>query len=457
MAGIGFELRSIIRERKLSSIVRAFGYSAMLSSGPYFISILSIIFASWLAYRYVEHGAMVRQFQVTITYLIAFSLIFTGATQLLFTRYISDMLFVKEFWRVMPNFMGVVFLNMSVGFVVGLVFVLWAFKGVGFLYGVLFLFSFTPLCGVWMTTILLTSLKSYKYILYSFGAGYGSFIVLAFLLMGYGLEGLMFAFMFGQAVLFTMLSAYIIYSFRSDRILEFDFTNARKIYPSLILTGFFYNLGVWADKFVFWFNEPTSQVIIGPLRASALYDIPVFLAYLTIAPGMASLFLKLEGEFAEIYDRYYKAVREGATLDKLYDLGDEVVDSARTLILDVMRIQAIGLIFVFLFEVVIFKFFGLSILYIPLFNILSIGTFLQLLFIGLLSLAFYFDRRREALITSFTFVVLNFAFSQFTVFLGPYYYGYGFALSLFVANLMGIILLRRFLYEIHYQTFMLRY
>ncbi len=456
MAGIGFELRSILRERKLTSIIRAFGYSAMLSSGPYFVSILSIIFAGWLAYTFVEDKVLVRQFQVSVTYLIAFSLIYTGISQLVFTRYISDVVFVKEFDRILPNFMGVVVLNMLTGFVVCLGFVIYAFMDVGFVYAILFLFGFTTLCGVWMTNILLTSLKSYKYILYSFASGYGVFVLLSYLLVGYGLDGLMLSFLVGQAVLFALLAGYMVYSFRSETLLEFDFTNLKKIYPSLVLTGFFYNMGVWADKFVFWFNESTSQNVAGPLRASALYDIPVFLAYLTIAPGMASLFLKLEGEFAEVYDRYYKAVREGATLDKLYDLGDEVVDSARTLILDVMRIQAIGLIFVFLFEVLIFKFFGLSLLYIPLFNVLSMGTFLQLLFVAILSLAFYFDRRKEALVMSFTFVVLNLSLSQLSILLGPYYYGYGFVISLFVASIMGIILLRRFLYDIHYQTFMLR-
>ncbi len=456
MAGIGFELRSILRERKLTSVLTAFGYSAMLSSGPYFVSILSIIFAGWLAYTFVEDKVLVRQFQVSVTYLIAFSLIYTGASQLVFTRYISDVIFVKEFRRIMPNFAGVVVLNMITGFLVCLGFVVYAFRDQGYLYAILFLFSFTTLCGVWMTTILLTSLKNYKYILLSFSAGYGVFVLLSYFLVNYGLNGLMFSFLAGQAVLFALLAGYTMHSFRSEMLLEFDFTNLKKIYPSLVLTGFFYNMGVWADKFVFWLNGSTSQSVVGPLRASVLYDIPVFLAYLTMAPGMASLFLKLEGEFAEIYDRYYKAVREGATLDKLYDLGDEVVDSARTLVLDVMRIQAIGLIFVFLFEVVIFRFFGLSLVYIPLFNVLSIGTFLQLLFIAILSLAFYFDRRREAFLMSLAFVLLNLSLSQLSILLGPYYYGYGFVVSLFVSNIMGIVLLRRFLYEIHYQTFMLR-
>ena len=59
----------------------------------------------------------------------------------------------------------------------------------------------------------------------------------------------------------------------------------RKSFLSLALTGFFYNLGVWVDKFVFWANPLVSDPVIGPLRASIIYDIPIFLAYLSIVPG----------------------------------------------------------------------------------------------------------------------------------------------------------------------------
>ena len=64
------------------------------------------------------------------------------------------------------------------------------------------------------------------------------------------------------------------------------------LFWSLVWVGFFYNFGLWLDKFMFWFYLPTSQPIIGPLRASLIYDIPVFLAYLSIIPGMAVFLVK---------------------------------------------------------------------------------------------------------------------------------------------------------------------
>nr|BAU79825.1 putative inner membrane protein [uncultured Aquificaceae bacterium] len=181
----------------------------------------------------------------------------------------------------------------------------------------------------------------------------------------------------------------------------------------------------------------------------------MFLAYISIAPGMAIFFLKLETEFAEYYDRYYRSVREGATLQKIYEYGDEMILSARNVILDTMRIQGIAFIIFLLFDTFLLKIFNISLLYIPLLHILMLGTYLQLVFMAIIAILNYFDRRLEAMISSLIFAITNFIFSLITVYLGPYYYGYGFVFSLLVSNIVAIILLRRFLNEVHYQTFML--
>ncbi|MFX5494607.1 exopolysaccharide Pel transporter PelG, partial [Acinetobacter baumannii] len=73
----------------------------------------------------------------------------------------------------------------------------------------------------------------------------------------------------------------------------------RQVFVSLLLTGLCYNLGIWIDKFIFWFNPSTSDLGIGPLRASILYDLPIFLAYLSIIPGMAVFLVRIETDFAE--------------------------------------------------------------------------------------------------------------------------------------------------------------
>ncbi len=43
MAGIGFQLKKILEERSLTSVLKTFGYSGILSSGPWVISMVIIL------------------------------------------------------------------------------------------------------------------------------------------------------------------------------------------------------------------------------------------------------------------------------------------------------------------------------------------------------------------------------------------------------------------------------
>jgi uncharacterized membrane protein len=96
MAGIGFEIRKILREKTIFSIVKAFSYAGVISSGPWIISMVSILISGYVAKIYFDDSKTVVNFALMVTYLIALSLILTSFSQLSFTRYVSDVLFRKE-------------------------------------------------------------------------------------------------------------------------------------------------------------------------------------------------------------------------------------------------------------------------------------------------------------------------------------------------------------------------
>ena len=54
MAGIGFEIRKILKEKTIFSIVRAFSYAGVISSGPWIISMVSILIAYYIAGVYFK-------------------------------------------------------------------------------------------------------------------------------------------------------------------------------------------------------------------------------------------------------------------------------------------------------------------------------------------------------------------------------------------------------------------
>lgn len=101
MAGVGFELQKLLRKGTLFSTIQAFLYGSILASGPVILTIVTVGIIGWMSYGLLQTGAL-RLFTVTIVYTFVFSLILTGPTQLLFTRFVADKHFTKEFDHIYP-------------------------------------------------------------------------------------------------------------------------------------------------------------------------------------------------------------------------------------------------------------------------------------------------------------------------------------------------------------------
>ena len=106
MAGIGFELRKLLRKDSYFGLIRAYLYAGIISSGSWIISIIAMLLLGFLTITKGQVREEVAQFQTSVTYLIAFSLVLTGFVQLLFTRFVSDELFSQRKESVLPNFYG---------------------------------------------------------------------------------------------------------------------------------------------------------------------------------------------------------------------------------------------------------------------------------------------------------------------------------------------------------------
>ncbi len=451
MAGIAFEIRRVLKPNSLFGLFYALSYGVALSAGPIIISIFTILISGSIANLYTD-TEIVRAFQLIVTYLIAFSLLISSPFQLILTRYIADRYFEKSLTEILPNFMGALLITVTSGFLTGIIFSLAEMEKFSLTFKTVFVFTLAILSGFWLINILLTAFKNYKFILTSFTLGFGALIMLTPILSGLGLVGLLLSFFTGITITFTLLTAYLFKMYPSNRVVNFSFL--KKGHKILIPIGIFYNFGVWIDKFIFWFSPDTGTMVIEPFRSSIVYDIPMFLAYLAITPGIGYFFLKLEGEFAVYYIKYYEAIINGDTLERIYELGHDMIGAARSIVQETFRAQAIIILILLLTEQPIFRFFKISLVYIPLFNVLMLGTSLQLLVMATLSLLYYFDLKTESFIVTAAMTVLNALFTYISIKLGPYFYGYGFFLSLLTSLTAGILLLRRVLYEIHYRTFM---
>jgi uncharacterized membrane protein len=453
VAGIGFELRKLMQRDSFWGLLRAYGYAGLISSGPWVLSILGVMGIGIITANRVDSLA-VRQFLVTVTYLMAASLVLTGFLQLMFTRFIADRLFDKDENAVIPNLMGALALTtiLSGGFA-GLV-VLSKFGGTPVGYRAYFVAGFVTLCDLWVVVVLLSGLKAYRSVLGAFFVGYSMSVAGAVVLAERGLSGLLGGFVAGQAVLLFLLLFAVVRRYPPGPVLvSFDFLG-RKSYLSLALTGFFYNLGVWIDKFCFWSNPLVSDPVVGPLRASLIYDIPIFLAYLSIVPGMAVFLVRVETDFAEAYDAFYGAVRSGDSLVNIQRLKGTLSGAARQGMADIFKVQGVTLLVLFLVGPRFLDLVGISPLYQQLFFIDLAGVGTQVLMLAVFNVLFYLDQRGLVLGMSVMFAVLNFVLTVITQRLGPAFYGYGFALATALTSVFGLSFISRRLEDLEEDTFM---
>jgi polysaccharide biosynthesis protein PelG len=461
MAGIGFELRELLRRDSLWGLVRAYAYAGLISSGPWVLSILGVMGIGVLSVGPVA-AVEVRQFLVSVTYLMAGSLILTGALQLTFTRFIADRLFDKQERSVLPNLLGALTLAIGAAGVLGsLVFVplpeamAWAHLGGSVVYRVLLVVTLATLSGCWITVVLLSGLKEYRRVMGSFLAGYFVSFVAALALRPFGLSGLLAGFLAGQILLLFLMLALVVARYPSDRLVSFEFLDRRRAYLSLSATGLLYNVGIWIDKLIFWFTPSTSEPVLGPLRASIIYDLPIFLAYLSILPGMAVFLVRVETDFAEEYHAFFDAVRGGETLGEIRRRRDRLTLAVRRGVSEILKIQGITVLVLLLAGPRLLDYVGISRLHLQLFSIDLVGVAMQVLMLAVFNVLFYLDERRAVLSLSALFVASNVVLTIASQAAGPAFYGYGFALSTAVTSIAGLLVTSRKLDRLEMHTFML--
>ena len=455
MAGIGFELRKPLRQDTLLGMIRAYAYAGVIGSGPWVLSIIGILIIGLISLAVVSPAEAVTQFQVTVTYIIAFSLILTGTLQLAFTRFCADRIFEEREDVILPNFGGVTLLVTVVSGLFALPVALFLFPEQSVLFRVVLVASFVVVSNIWIATIFLSGMKQYQAIVLLYALGYTLTVGVSFLLRFMNLEGLLIGFLIGQVSLLGGMLVLIVRAYPARRSVAFNLFERRWLYPSLMLVGLLFNAGVWADKIMFWMDSGTGSAVIGPLRASLIYDIPVFLSYLSLIPGMAVFLVRMETDFVEYYGNFYDAVREGGSLSYIEDMRNQMVSTIRLGVFQIVKIQAIGALLIMVLAPDIFASLGISNLYLPLLKVQLVAAGLQVVFLAVINVFCYLDQRRILVFLTALFLVLNVVLTLVSLQLGPQFFGYGFLLALAISVVVGLWLVQRSMGRLEYQTFML--
>ena len=454
MAGIGFELRRILQKKSVGAWLQAYGYAGLIGSGPWIFSVIAVLVIGIFSAVSAGNEA-VSQFQVVVTYLMAGSLILTGGFQLLFTRFVADLFYIEANDEIIPNLNSLLAVISSISSAISVAVLLLFFEESIFL-ELLLCLNFVALCNLWILVIFVGCMKAYNQILVGFFVAYLSTAVIAIFLRDFGLSGFLMGLLVGHLFLSMFFLGMTYREFGFFYKMRFDWTSTQRMLPSLFCIGFLFNAAIWADKICFWLYDKAAVDIFPPLRTSLIYDFPIFMAYLTIIPGMAAFLVRMEADFSECCEHFYQAIRRGRTLDEIRQAKSLMVVSIRQGLSEVFKIQLLVYLIFLLWGKSIFEVLGISLLHLPLFYINMISVSFQVLLICVLNVLFYIDDRNSGLIICSFYLLTNALFTYITINQGLSFYGYGFLCASMVTFILGLVLLIRKLKRLEFDTFMLQ-
>jgi uncharacterized membrane protein len=424
---------------------------------------LGLVLVGVLSMAAGQAGEAAVQFRVSVTYLLAGSLILGGALQLWFARFIAARLAESRTDLLLPNFNAVSLLSTAASGLLGCVLALTVLRHESTLYRLLMLAGFVVTGNIWVSTIFLNSTRRYRALAAVFLCGYGATAGAVAVLASDGLQAMLAGFVGGQLLLLAVLAGLIHRTYRSADYIAWDVLAVRRACPSLMLTGVLCNLALWLDKLVFWLVPQTSQAVLGPLRGALIYDLPWALASVCALPGMAVFLLRVRADFVACHEAYRGAVLGGAaatpaagSLRHIRELRELLVHSARSGLYDMLKIQAGTTLLVFAFGAVWLRALGWADVYLPLLRIDAITAGLQVLWLAVLTMLYQLDRRAALLSLGALYAGLNGALSWLSLNIGPHVYGYGAALAALVSLGAAVYWLDRCCVHLEFDTYMAR-
>jgi len=453
MAGIGFRIENILKDDSYIASAKAHFYSALISAGPWLLSILSLFLLTVLAPEEIRNGHIIF-FRTVIIYIYAFSLIALGAFYLSLSRFLADKIYIKEEHALIPTFNAAFLLVVIFQSVTG--WLLSLSLDISLVTRVMIVMNYVTISSIWLVMIFLTALRDYKPISYAYLIGSIITVVCSIMLgRSFGIAGYFVGYLFGHLCILFMLIFRIMIEFNSNKVTEWSFWTYMTHNMDLVLIGIIYNTAIWIDKFIMWYADG-SYAIADVLRTNPFYDSSVFLAYLTMIPALSLFLIRIETDFYRKYRTFYFVVLNKGTLREIVTAKNEMARSLKNSINTVMVYQGMFSLLVITLAEKLLPFFRMELAQVPLFRIAVLGAFLHSLILSGIIIILYFNFRKSALWISLVFLISNAFFTLIASKLGFQYQGYGYFFSTFITLGMVYYIFTMKYRKIEYYTFALQ-
>lgn len=448
MAGIGFHLNKLVSGDTYTQAATGYLSSIIITAGPWLTSVISLSLLSVVgipAFSSAEYALLM----VTITYAFCASLILTGGLQMVISRYLADRLYLDDWACIAPTCNGVLLLVAPL-FVVAAPFLFLA--PFAWPYRLLVVTLFLVLCLLWLTSIFLSAARDYLRIVAIFAVGHTISITAAIALgRAAGVVGALTGYTLGQAVSTALFIAQIYQEFGvADRI-NGAYLGYLRRYWDLLLLGFLYTAGIWADNIIRWFTAG-SHAIAGFYRINSAYDVTKLLAYLTTILAAALFIVHIETGFARHYWSFYRRIEAMGTLAEIGAAKRGMITAVRTGLANVLKLQLIVIGAALLLAPEIVAAVGLPAGNVPLLRVNLLGANTQFVVQLFMLLLLYLDQRRRALRIIGLFMGANSVSTLIITRFVPAWDGAGFLIAAALTATFALGTLRDVLNRLEYLT-----
>jgi uncharacterized membrane protein len=385
----------------------------MVVAGPWLMSILTIaVLFQVFEFRGLALGDL---FIGVVVYSYAISLVVFTGVHMLFTRILADKIWEDKHGEASTFLMSFsIILTLVTG---ALGFSLVFFWDLSFLGEIELLFKlsavsfFVFLNLFWVLMLFISLLRWYGRILMVFAFGMIASVVMAYYLSEpWGVGGGMLGFALGHGLVILVLYLFSFQAYPPANVLgqgEFIWKTFKKFWP-LVAAGGLFQVGQWLDKMMYWFLQNPD---ISGIRLYPAYDTAVYLANLSLIPGLVFFVIVSETRFYSVLNRFlvsiikapYAAIqRKKVTLLRSLDqnLRDQGAFQAMVTVILILISDQIGALFQ-LDPLVL--------------RLAFLTAYLLLFFLTIMNFMYYFEYYKMAATVSLTLVLLNAGFTFLTI------------------------------------------
>lgn len=453
MAGIGFELKKLFREKSAMGYLKAYTYTSVVTTGP-FVLMTGMVVSVQILFNFFEVSYIASQlYTASVIYPFVFSHIISSGFSMLITRYVADLLYDKQHEDVVPSLYGMLVIALGVGSLFALIFFI--NKPLDFFTKLVTYIFYMEMIVIWIQGVYLSALKDFKGIIRAYAAGVIIAVILVFGVLTMQLPtvlGTLVAMDIGGMIIAAMLMMNIQKFFAKSSNHHFLFLSYFEEHWRLFFTSLFYTLGLYIPNIIIW-QGPLQMVIADTYVYSPIYDVATFYAFLSILPIMIMFVVSTEIYFYQKYAAYFMYITEKGNFKEIQNAREDLVNVLWSEVRNIIEFQLVfTLIFLALGNYFLTR-FGLAHNAINMYNLIVLGAFS----IGILqvvnTLLLYFEDQRGAMAICASFLLLNTIFNVIGLMLGEETYGFTFFLAAFISLLISMLRLDYFVKRLDYYIF----